>query len=57
MVDQLPALPQCQLELTQVALDSFFAPLHAAEQGVEGVPFSLEGLLVMLEAASRKERG
>ena len=37
MVDQLPALPQCQLELTQVALDSFFAPLHAAEQGVEGV--------------------
>ena len=48
MVDQLPALPQSQLELSEVALDSFFALLHGAEQGVEGVPFSFEGLLVVL---------
>ena len=57
MVDQLPALPQSQLELAEVALDSLFALLHGAEQGVEGVPFSFEGLLVVLEAASRKESG
>ena len=53
-VDQLPALAQCQLELAQVALDSFFALLHGAEQGVESVRFRSEGLFVVLKAASRK---
>ena len=57
LVDQLPTLPQRQLELAQVALESRFALLHGCEQGVECVPFSLEGLRVMLEAARRKERG
>ena len=55
MIDQLAALPQSQLELAEVALDSLFALRHGAEQGFEGVAFSFEGLLVVFEAASRKE--
>ena len=47
MVDQLSALSQSQLELAEVVLESFFAPRHGAEQGVEGVLFSFEGLLVV----------
>ena len=48
LVDQLPALPQCQLELAQVALGNVFALLHGAEQVVERVPFIFEGLFVVL---------
>ena len=55
LVDQLPALPKCQLELTQVALGNRFTLLHGAEEGVESVPFRSEGLLVVLEATCRKE--
>ena len=55
LVDQLPALPKSQLEITQVALRSLFALLHGAEQGFERVTFRSEGLLVVLEAACRKE--
>ena len=57
LVDQLPALPKCQLELTQVALGNRFTLLHGAEEGVESVPFRSEGLLVVLEATCRKEYG
>eukprot|EP00964_Phaeocystis_antarctica_P116358 scaffold80296_cov48-Phaeocystis_antarctica.AAC.2 len=39
MSDELPALSQRQLELAEVALGSFFALLHGAEQVVERVPF------------------
>ena len=46
LVDQLPALPQCQLG--QVALGNVFALLHGAEQVVEPVPFIFEGLFVVL---------
>ena len=43
MVDQLPALPQSRLELSEVALDSFFALRHGAEQGA----------LILLRARNR----
>ena len=57
LVDQLPALPKRQLELTQVALGNRFTLLHGAEEGVESVPFRSEGLLVVLEATCREEYG
>ena len=48
MVDQLPALPHIQLELAQIAPGSRIALLDGFEQCFERVPFSLEGLLVVL---------
>ena len=48
MVDQPPALPETQLELAQIALGSRIALLDGFEQCFERVPFSFEGLLVVL---------
>eukprot|EP00964_Phaeocystis_antarctica_P002840 scaffold1507_cov53-Phaeocystis_antarctica.AAC.2 len=55
--DQLPALPQRQLELAQIALGNIFAGLHGAKQVVERVPFIFEVLCAVFETARRKECG
>ena len=48
MVDQPPALPDTQHELAQIAPGSCIALLDGVAQCFERVPFSLEGLLVVL---------
>ena len=54
--DKLPAFPQCQLELTEVALGNLFALLQGAYQMLERVSFVFERLCAVLETARRKER-
>ena len=49
--DELPALPQGQLELTEVELGNILALLHCADQVLECVSIVLEDLHAMLETA------
>ena len=48
MVDQPPGLAEIQLEIAQIAPGSRIALLDGVAQCLGRVPFSLEGLLVVL---------
>ena len=51
LINELSALPQGQLELTEVELGNFLALLHCADQVLERVSFVFEDFHAMLETA------